>query len=69
MSEKRAQEIENACLDELLTDEEKEYVEELQAVLMDGVVPDNTRRLLERVRKSLNITEERAKELELSLAK
>ena len=69
ISEKRAQEIENACLDELLTDEEKEYVEELQAVLRDGVVPDNTRRLLERVRKSLNITEERAKEVELSLAK
>jgi len=69
VSEDRAKEIENVCLDELMTAEEREYIEELQAAMTDGVIPDNVRRLLDRLRKSLDITEARAKELELGLMK
>ena len=46
------------------TDEEKEYMEAFDDVIEDGVIPDKVRRLLERERKSLGISEERAKELE-----
>ena len=52
-----------------MTAEEREYIEELQAAMTDGVIPDNVRRLLDRLRKSLDITEARAKELELGLMK
>ena len=49
---------------ESFTDEEKEYMEALDDVIEDGAIPNNVRRLLERERKSLGISEERAKELE-----
>lgn len=66
LSETRAQEIEDMVKASLVsfTDEEKEYIEALDDVIEDGVIPDNVRRLLERERKSLGISEERAKELE-----
>lgn len=67
LSEERAQEIENMVKASLVsfTDEEKEYMEALEDVIEDGVIPDNVRRLLERERKSLGLSEERAKELEM----
>ena len=66
LSETRAQEIEDMVKASLVsfTDEEKEYMEALDDVIEDGVIPNNVRRLLERERKSLGISEERAKELE-----
>ena len=66
LSETRAQEIEDMVKASLVsfTDEEKEYMEALDDVIEDGVIPDNVRRLSERERKSLGISEERAKELE-----
>lgn len=66
LSETRAQEIEDMVKASLVsfTDEEKEYMEVLDDVIEDGAIPNNVRRLLERERKSLGISEERAKELE-----
>ena len=66
LSETRAQKIENMVKASLesFTDEEKEYMEALDDVIEDGAIPNNVRRLLERERKSLEISEERAKELE-----
>ena len=66
LSETRAQEIEDMVKASLesFTDEEKEYMEALDDVIEDGAIPNNVRRLLERERKSLGISEERAKELE-----
>ena len=66
LSETRTQEIEDMVKASLVsfTDEEKEYMEALDDVIEDGVIPDNVRRLLERERKSLGISEECAKELE-----
>ena len=66
LSESRAQEIEDIVKASMVsyTDEEKEYMEILDDIIEDGTIPDNVRRLLERERKSLGISEERAKELE-----
>ena len=57
LSETRAQEIEDMVKASLVsfTDEEKEYMEALDDVIEDGVIPDNVRRLLERERKSLGM--------------
>lgn len=47
-------------------DSEKEYIDELKACYADdGNISDRERRLLEKLRKSLGISEERAKELEV----
>ena len=66
ISEARAKEIEDMVTASQVsfTDEEKEYMEALDDVIEDGAIPNNVRRLLERERKSLGISEERAKELE-----
>lgn len=51
-------------------DVEQEYIDELKACLEDdNVISDRERRLLNKVSQSLGISEERAKELELSLQK
>ena len=47
----------------------KEYQEELKACLEDGTISDRERRLLDRLRKSLGISEERAKAIEDGLLK
>ena len=65
ISEKRAEELE-ASLNSL-NDEEKEYIEELRACMEDGHISDRERHLLDRLRKSLGISEARAKELEKTL--
>lgn len=50
-----------------LTSDEEEYLIEYRACLEeDGVITDRERRLLDRIRKSLGISEERARELEAS---
>ena len=51
-----------------VTSEEQEYLEEIRACLdNDGEITSRERRLLDRLRKSLGITEARAKELEASV--
>lgn len=48
--------------------EEEEYIAELKACLVDdGMISDRERRLLNRLRQSLGISQERAEELEESL--
>lgn len=67
ISESRAEEIESSCLTKLMTPEECEYIEELlDVVTSDGIIHNNVRRLLDRLRRSLNISEERAQDLERS---
>lgn len=60
----RAQELEQLFLQSRLTDDEQEYVNAMKEEMVDGVIPDSARRLLNRLRTSMDITEERAKELE-----
>ena len=62
ITEARAKELEASV--NSMSDEEKEYQEELKACLEDGTINDRERRLLDRLRKSLGISEERAKAIE-----
>ncbi|MDE6548948.1 MAG: tellurite resistance TerB family protein [Muribaculaceae bacterium] len=47
-----------------VSEEEAEYLEELKVCYEDGIITDKERRLLDRLRKSLGISEARASELE-----
>ena len=62
ITEARAKELEASV--NSMSDEEKEYQEELKVCLEDGTISDRERRLLNRLRKSLGISEERAKAIE-----
>ena len=62
ITEARAKELEASV--NSMSDEEKEYQEELKACLEDGTISDRERHLLDRLRKSLGISEERAKAIE-----
>lgn len=64
ISPERAVELEASLNEPSLTDEEKEYLEEVQAVLADGEISEKERRLLDKLRKMLDLSEERAKEIE-----
>ena len=50
-----------------LTPEEKEYADEYKACLEDGEISDRERRLLDKIRISLNISVPRATEIENAL--
>lgn len=63
ISEERAVALE-ATLVPQLTYDEKDYLEAVKECLEGGGINDRDRRTLERLRKSLDITEERASELE-----
>jgi hypothetical protein len=65
ISEERAKQLEDSISS--LSDEEKDYLEEVKACFEDGEISERERRLLDRIRKSLGISEARAKELENSL--
>ena len=67
ITEARAKELEASV--NSMSDEEKEYQEELKACLEDGTISDRERRLLDRLRESLGISEERAKAIEDRLLK
>lgn len=65
ISAERAKELEDSLSAPQLTDEEKEYLEEYKACLEDdGEISPKERRLLNRIRESLGISEERANEIE-----
>ena len=50
-----------------LTSEEQEYVDALKEYLSDGEISERERKMLDRVRKALGITEDRAAQLESGL--
>lgn len=65
ISEARANELEESLRKPQLTEDEQEYYEEYKACLEDGKrVSEKERRLLEKLRKMLGISEDRAKEIE-----
>lgn len=68
ISEERAKELEAICNPSALTKEEEEYANELREVLTDGVITDKERRLLTKLAASLNISEQRAAEIERMLS-
>ena len=65
ISAERAKELEESLVVSQLTDDEKEYLEEYKACIEeDGEISPKERRLLNRIRESLGISEERANEIE-----
>ena len=68
ISEERAKVLEAMCNPSALTEEEEEYANELREVLTDGVITPKERRLLTKLAKSLNISEQRAAEIERMLS-
>ena len=69
ISEERAKEIERQTAPSL-SDDEKEYLETYKELTSSGVLSERAKRLLERERESLNISKERAEEIEkLAFAK
>lgn len=70
ISENRALEIEKLALGSLYSETELQYIDEIQFMLEDdGIISEDERKILERKRERLNITEERAKELENNVVK
>ena len=67
ISEARALELEKSLMSTSLTPEEKEYADEYKACLEDGEISDRERRLLDKIRISLNISVPRATEIENAL--
>lgn len=65
ISEERANELEAYLIKS--NNAEREYKEALENCLKDGQISESERRLLERLRESLNIAEDRAAEIEASL--
>lgn len=64
ISEARAAELEASVVAPQLTDEEKEYLETYREACADGKISDGERRMLDRYRSKLGISESRAKEIE-----
>lgn len=59
----------NAETEAIISKEEQEYLTEIKACLEeDGIISDKERRILNKLRQSLGISEERANELEVSLS-
>ena len=65
ISPERATEIEESLLKPQLTEDEQDYLDAVKDEIMDGMIPESSKRLLNRLRKSLNISEDRAKEIEM----
>lgn len=63
LSEERAKELEEQFASSLSSDEQ-EYLETFKEMCASGIVTDRVRRLLEREREALNISKERADEIE-----
>ena len=65
ISEERAEELEASLQKLQLTEEEQEYLEAYQDAMEDGIISGKERRLLDKLMKINNISEERAKEIEM----
>lgn len=66
ISSNRAKELEDSLSPNRLSENEIEYLNEYKTVSNDGYISDKERHLLEKLRKVLNISEQRAKYLENS---
>lgn len=64
ISEERAQELEASCSMPELTEDEQEYLEMYKEYAIDGVVSERDRKMLNKMRNRMGISEERAKEIE-----
>lgn len=64
ISPERAAEIEETLQKPQFTEEEQEYLDAIKDEIVGGSIPESSRRLLNRLRRSMDISEERAEEIE-----
>ena len=64
ISEERAKELEEVCLNPQLSKDEQEYLEMYKEYVADGEISERDRRMLEKMRNRMGISEEKAKEIE-----
>ena len=67
ITEERAEELEVFLLNPQLTEEEQEYLDEYKICKEEGEISSREKRLLDKLRVKLRISEDRARELESSL--
>ena len=64
ISEERAQELEASCSEPELSEDEQEYLEMYKEYASDGEITARDRKMLNKMRDRMGISEERAKEIE-----
>jgi len=64
ISEVRAHELEASCSKPKLTEDEQEYLEMFKEYAADGEISERDRKMLNKMRDRMGISEERAKEIE-----
>lgn len=64
ISEERAQELEASCSEPELSEDEQEYLEMYKEYAVDGEISEKDRKMLNKMRDRMGISEERAKEIE-----
>lgn len=64
ISEERARELEKSCSKPQLTEDEKEYLEMYKEYAADGEISERDRKMLNKMRDKMGISEERAREIE-----
>lgn len=64
ISEERARELEESCSKPQLTEDEQEYLEMYKEYAADGEISERDRKMLNKMRDRMGISEERSKEIE-----
>ena len=65
LTEERAKELQESLLKPQFTENEKEYINALSELMIDGQIPESAQRIIERYRKLYEVSSQRAEELEL----
>lgn len=65
LTQTKAQELQNSLISPQLTDNEKEYIETISKLTIDGKIPPSTQRIVEKYRELYKVSSQRAEELEL----
>lgn len=64
LTEERAKELQESILKPQFTENEKEYINALSELMIDGQIPESAQRIVERFRNLYEIDEQRANEIE-----
>ena len=67
LTQTKAQELQNSLISPQLTDNEKEYIETISKLTIDGKIPPSSQRIVERYRELYKVSSQRAEELELNI--
>jgi len=65
LTQTKAQELQNVLISPQLTDNEKEYIETISKLTIDGKIPPSSQRIVEKYRELYKVSSQRAEELEL----